>query len=254
MSEAINQLLQDAGKHLRAGYDAPPPWQEKAPRDLVTELDREIEGLLTEGLQRLFPKDGFMGEELGAISGCSDATWLIDPIDGTTNFIMGKPYFAISLARTRANRVEEAYVFNPVSDELFHATSAQPHAYLNGTRITPSPVATIEQARVAFGFSANMSAVQRYHREWTDVFEQCAKGVGWIAPALTLCNVARGRVDALIDFGASPEGQAAGAFILQQAGGVVWNYDAPDTYHVNTKGIVACAPALASALRNRNPS
>lgn len=249
MNDAVREILQEAGSLLAASYFDPPPWDEKARRDLVTDTDREIERLLLDRLRALFPSDGFRGEEFGRAPGQSGGTWLIDPVDGTSNFIMGKPYFAISLAREVGGKITEAWVYNPVTGELYWASKGKRGAFLNGARITPPTTTDIRNALVAFGFSANMLAIQRYYDEWKPVFDHCAKGVGWITPALTLCNIARGRLDAYIDFGASPEGKAAGAFILQKAGGIAANYDDFEHYDYLSKGVVACGPGMVDALK-----
>lgn len=249
MDDAIREVLLEAGSLLKAHYFDPPTREEKARRELVTDTDREIERLLVERLRAIYPNDGFRGEELGRAPGQSGGTWIIDPIDGTSNYLMGKPYFAIAMARDEGGKITQAYVYNPVSGELYHATKGKKGAYLNGKRIAPAPTTDIRNALVAFGFSANMLAIQRYYDEWKAVFDQCAKGVGWITPAVTLCNVARGRLDAYIDFGASPAGQASGAFILQKAGGLTMDYDSFDHYDHRTKGIVACGPGMLEALK-----
>lgn len=249
MSDEVRELLLEAGDLLKARYFDPPLCDVNARRELVTETDREIGRMIVERLRRLFPGDGVRGEDLGREQGQSGGTWIIDPIDGTSNYLMGKPYFAISMAREQRDKITEAYVYNPVSGELYHAGKGKKGAFLNGQRISPSPTTEIRDSLVAFGFSANMMAIQRYYDEWKPVFDQCAKGVGWITPAVTLCNVARGRLDAYFDFGASPAGQSSGGYILQKAGGIAMDYDSFDHYDYRTKGIVACGPGLVEALK-----
>lgn len=249
MTEEVRELLFEAGSLLKARYFDPPLCDVNARRELVTETDHEIGRMLVERLRKLFPADGVSGEDLGRSRSESGGTWIIDPIDGTANYLMGKPYFAISMAREQGGKITEACVYNPVSGELYHATKGKKGAYLNGHRIAPSPTTEIREALVAFGFSANMMAIQRYYDEWKTVFDQCAKGVGWITPAVTLCNIARGRLDAYFDFGATPAGQSAGAYILQKAGGIAMEYDSFDHYDHRTKGIVACGPGLVEVLK-----
>lgn len=249
MRDEVRELLLEAGGLLKARYFDPPLCDLNARRDLVTETDREIGRLIVERLLKLYPADGVRGEDLDRAQGHSGGAWIIDPIDGTANYLMGKPYFAISMAREHNGQITEAYVYNPVSGELYHAEKAKKGAFLNGQRISPSPTTDIRDALVAFGFSANMMAIQRYYDEWKPVFDQCAKGVGWITPAVTLCNVARGRLDAYIDFGASPAGQSSGAFILQKAGGIAVDYGDFEHFDHRTKGIVACNPGLIEALK-----
>lgn len=237
MNKIIQEILFEAGSVLKEKYFLTQNVYEKQRWELVTETDLKIERMLVDRLGKIFKDDGFMGEECGTQVGATGRVWIIDPIDGTTNFVMGKPYFSISLALEKDREIVEGYVYNPISDELYHSTSTSGKSFLNGNEITVSKTADIENALVAFGFSAKMSAIQKYYQGWQTLFESCRKGVGWIAPALTLCNVARGRVDAFIDFGASTYGQAAGSIILKNAGGMLFNYDMTEYSHQSTGAI-----------------
>jgi len=248
MNATIKAVLSDTGEVLRRSFREGPDHAEKERFELVTEIDVEIEELVAEAIRSEYPEDGLVGEELGRMDGASGSVWIIDPIDGTTNFVMGKPYFAISIARERDGEVVEGYVYNPISDELFHSSREQGRSFLNGSPITVSRTGALRASLVAFGFSANLSAIQRYHDEWRTAFETCRKGVGWVAPALTLCNVTRGRIDAFIDFGASMVGQAAASLILRNAGGTVLNYNLSEYDH-RAKGIVGCTPSIVRELQ-----
>ena len=222
--------------------------QEKQRHELVTETDVEIERLLIDRLSRAFKGDGFMGEECDTQTGRTGRTWIIDPIDGTTNFVMGKPYFAISLALEMAGEILEGYVYNPISGELYYAKKNLRVSFLNGQEISVSQTSDVKDSLIAFGFSAKMSAIQQYYQDWQMLFESCRKGVGWVAPALTLCNVARGRVDTFIDFGASTFGHAAGALILKNAGRIAFNYDMTEYTHQST-GIIGCTSSMADIIK-----
>ncbi len=249
MNANIRAVLSDAGEILRRSFREGPGHAQKERFELVTEVDIEIEELLAEALRSEYPEDGLIGEELGRTDGASGSVWIVDPIDGTTNFVMGKPYFAVSIARERDGEVVEGYVYNPISEELFHSSTEEGRSFLNGDPIAVSQTSSLSASLIAFGFSANLPAIQRYHDEWRTVFETCRKGVGWVAPALTLCNVARGRIDAFIDFGASMMGQAAASLILRNAGGTVLNYDLSEYDH-RSKGIVGCTPSILDELRH----
>lgn len=247
MDARIENLLREAGAILAGQFGRGVASAEKDRFDLVTSADRDIEALLAERLHVLFPSDGFLGEESGEVSGASGARWLADPLDGTTDFVMGKPYFSVSLAREEDGRITEGYVFNPVSNELYHSTRAEGVSCLNGKRIRVSETCELRRALVVFGFSARMDRIRRYYEDWGWIFDGCRKGVGWTTPALTLCNVARGRVDAFFDFGASPVGHAAASLILGNAGGVVRNYDLTEYDH-RTTGVIGCTPGLLACL------
>jgi fructose-1,6-bisphosphatase/inositol monophosphatase family enzyme len=234
MDQIIQKIVFKAGAVLKERYFQTQSAREKQRWELVTETDIEIERMLVARLGQAFKGDGFMGEECATRSGDTGRVWIIDPIDGTTNFVMGKPYFSISLALEDNGRIVEGYVYNPVSDELYYSTDKLGKSFLNGNEIAVSETADIESSLIAFGFSAKMSAIQQYYQDWQMLFESCRKGVGWTAPALTLCNIARGRADAFIDFGASTYGQAAGSIILKNAGGALLNYDMTAYSHRST--------------------
>jgi fructose-1,6-bisphosphatase/inositol monophosphatase family enzyme len=91
---------------------------------------------------------------------------------------------------------------------------------------------------VVFGYSANYKNIEKYYEKWHVIFDTCKKGIGFLSPALNICNVARGRIDCFIDFGSSMEGHAAGALILKNAGGIIYNYDLTEWDHT-TNGIIA---------------
>lgn len=248
MNKMVQKVMLEAGNLLRERYFCTQDAQEKQRWELVTETDIEIERLLVDQLAQAFKGDGFMGEECGTQSGETGRTWIIDPIDGTTNFVMGKPYFSISLALEEAGEITEGYVYNPISNEFYYSTQASGKSFLNEKDISVSQTSEIEKALIAFGFSAKMQAIQKYYQDWPMLFDSCRKGVGWIAPALTLCNVARGRIDAFVDFGASVYGQSAASLILKNAGGMLFNYDMTE-YTYQLTGIVACAPAMVDIIK-----
>ncbi|MBT3273554.1 MAG: hypothetical protein HN368_10380, partial [Spirochaetales bacterium] len=128
-------------------------------------------------------------------------------------------------------------VYNPISNEYYYANSTSGRALLNGNEIAVSHTKSVADALVAFGFSAKMSVINRYYADWRIVFDECKKGIAWICPALSICNVARGRVDAFIDFGCSYQGQAAASLILKNAGGAMRNYIGSDYLHTERGGI-----------------
>lgn len=243
MNEQIESIVREAGKILTEGFRQGDRASEKERFHLVTETDLDVEMLLVKRLQSLFPGDGIVAEESGEIPGDSGARWLVDPLDGTTDFVMGKPYFAVSLAKEELGRIVAGYVYNPISDELYHSTKHAGASYLNGKPISVSQTSDLREAMVVFGFSARMDRIRRYHEEWQWLFEGCRKAVGWTTPALTLCNVARGRIDAFIDFGASSVGHAAASLILRNAGGIVLGYDLAEYDH-RREGIIGCNPGL----------
>ena len=132
-------------------------------------------------------------------------------------------------------------------------TKESGESFLNGNRIAVSKTTDIRNALVAFGFSARMDRIQRYYDEWKWLFKGCRKGVGWTTPALTICNVARGRIDAFIDFGASSVGHAAAGLILKNAGGVIRSYNS-DGYDHRVEGVIGCTAGLGNEILKLNRS
>ncbi len=243
MDRDIRKLLADVGEKMRTRFEAGQRYSVKGRGELVGEADIEAEEKLVAGLKSLYPKDSVYSEEAGGTDGQSEFRWIIDPLDGTAYFIAGVPYFAISLAREKSGQIIDAYVLNPISDELYCSSHESGRSFLNEREIRVSEAADIGEALIGFGFSARMDAIHRYSEDWGTVFDQCRKGLPLIAPALTICNVARGRLDAFLDFGSSMEGHAAAAFILTNAGGAVFNYDL-STFDHTTKGVAACNARL----------
>lgn len=248
MNQSVNNLICEAGDMLREAYFQDTVSHEKQRWELVTEVDLMIERLLIRHLSELYKGDGFAGEECGEQAGTTGRRWIIDPIDGTSSFIMGQPYFSISLALEQDQQIIEGYVYNPISSEFYSSTQSQGQSFLNGQVISVSQTTAIESSLVAFGFSARMDQIERYYQDWNSLFTGCRKGVGWICPALSLCNVARGRIDAFIDYGASMHGQAAASLIVKNAGGVL--FDAEMTpYSHQSVGIIGATEGLESDLR-----
>lgn len=234
--DEIREIIVEAGKILKDKYMSSFMVHEKEKGHLAADVDAEVELFLKEQLCKIDLSIGFYGEETGGTES-GNPRWIVDSLDGTANFIFGVPYFCTSIALEREGRIILAAVYNPVTEELFEAYEEKSGAFCNGVPIHVSTTSLLHEARVVFGFSANFKDINRYHSEWGTVFDGCLKGMGLLSPALNLCNVARGRIDAFIDFGCSMEGQAAGGFILQKAGGKMLNYDKSSWNHCET-GII----------------
>lgn len=234
----IKDIILKAGTELKKQYFSLSAFSEKERFDLVSESDLHIEKMIIDDLIRLYPDYSIYSEEAGEIRKSSEKCWIIDPIDGTADFIFGVPYFAISICSEINGEIHEAYVYNPISDEMYWSSKQEGISYLNSKPIKVSDTSEIRDSLIAFGFSANYKNIKRYHDDWGYAFDNCKKGMPLISPALTICNVARGRIDTFIDFGCSMEGQAGAALILKNAGGALYNYDFSLYSHRN-KGIIA---------------
>jgi myo-inositol-1(or 4)-monophosphatase len=194
---------------------------EKGRNDFVSEVDRAAEQAVIAAIRKAYPAHGFLAEESGATAG-DDYTWVIDPLDGTTNFLHGFPQFAVSVACRHRGRAEVGVVFDPLRSELFTAERGA-GAQLEGRRIRVSQRAGLDGALVGTGFP------YRENRRWLKSYMAMLEGVMQAtagvrrpgAASLDLAYVAAGRLDAFWEFGLSPWDTAAGNLLITEAGGRV---------------------------------
>ncbi|MFI8519168.1 inositol monophosphatase family protein [Streptomyces sp. NPDC085481] len=185
--------------------------------DVVTEMDIAAEKLITGFLSEHRPQDGFLGEEGAATPGTSGIRWVIDPLDGTVNYLYGLPTWAVSIAAERAGETLVGVVEVPLRGETFHAVLGG-GAWLNGRRLAVRPSPELDQALVATGFAYVQS--RRAHQ--ADVAQRLIPRVRDIrrggSAAIDLCDVAAGRLDAYYERGLNPWDLAAGDLIAREAG------------------------------------
>lgn len=215
---------------------------EKSANDWVTAADRDSEEAIFRFLARETPDIGFVGEERGE-SVPSGEQWVVDPLDGTLNFVRGFPHFAVSVALVRSGRVDVGAIYDPMRDEMF---AAQRHrgACRNGDTLRVSERDGLAGAFVTTGFPFR---IHRHLDAFLGVFRDVFPLAGGLrrpgAAALDLAHVGAGIFDAFFEFGLSPWDIAAGALIVAEAGGVVSNLDGGAD--VLARGnIVAGAPAV----------
>lgn len=238
----IKNIIISAGEILKKEFFNLKSYSTKEKYDLVTRSDLLIENILIDELCREYPDYSIYSEEIGSIVKSNERRWIIDPIDGTANFIFGVPYFCISICLESLGVITEAYVYNPITEELYYSGS-EGRSFLNGNEIRASENGELENCLAVFGFSANHNNIERYYKEWAIIFESAKKGMPLLSPALNICNVARGRTDCFIDFGSSMEGHAAAAHILKNAGGRIYNYDLSE-WNFKSKGVIATNSSL----------
>lgn len=196
----------------------------KQPNDFVTEVDRKAEAAIIETLREAYPQYGILAEESGETSaqGSGDAEyqWIIDPLDGTTNFLHGFPTFAVSLACEYRGRLEHGVVYDPMRQELFTASRGD-GAQLDGRRIRVSKQVELEGALVATGFPyrANVRYIDGYLAMLKAVMQQTAGIRRPGAASLDLAYVAAGRVDGFWEIGLNAWDTAAGTLLITEAGG-----------------------------------
>jgi myo-inositol-1(or 4)-monophosphatase len=191
----------------------------KGRNDFVTEIDQLAERDIIETIRRSHPDHGFLGEESGR-SGGDEFIWIIDPLDGTTNFLHGFPTFAVSLACEYRGRLEHAVVYDPMRQELFTASRGD-GAQLDGRRIRVSKQLELEGALVATGFPyrANTRWIDEYLAMLKTVMQQTAGIRRPGAASLDLAYVAAGRVDGFWEIGLNAWDTAAGTLLITEAGG-----------------------------------
>jgi myo-inositol-1(or 4)-monophosphatase len=196
----------------------------KGPADFVTSADKRTERMLIEELSKARPGYGFLGEEGGTIEG-KDRThrFIIDPVDGTTNFLHGIPHFAISIALEREGQIVSALVYNPATDDMYVAEKGH-GAFLNNKRLRVAARKTLTHALIGTGFPFHGHAEDRFARmqaELATVMPATAGLRRMGAASLDLAYVAAGRFDAFWERGLAPWDIAAGMLIVREAQGVV---------------------------------
>jgi myo-inositol-1(or 4)-monophosphatase len=215
------QIARDAGEILRARFGQPHDVRFKGTIDLVTEADRAAEDLIADRLRAVCPDHELLCEEgsVGATAGAS-YRWVVDPLDGTTNFAHGLPTFAVSIALEDGGVPVVGVVYDPMRDELFVARKGG-GATLNGTPLLVSAVDQLIASILVTGFSYDFARRGHQAEIWRDFLTrvQAIRQTG--SAALNLCYIAAGRLDGYWERGISPWDVAAGAVIVTEAGGKV---------------------------------
>jgi myo-inositol-1(or 4)-monophosphatase len=194
----------------------------KGPADLVTEIDHQAQDLIANTLREAFPSYGLVGEE-GSEPGLNDdgPRWIVDPLDGTVNYVRGYPFFAVSIALERAAELAAGVVYNPNLDELFTAERGK-GASLNGSPIQVSTATRLEESVLASGFPYEVwTSDDDNSREWRRLLKRALSMRCDACAALDLCHVAMGRLDGHWELELGPWDMAAGALMVQEAGGAV---------------------------------
>ncbi|NWG22805.1 MAG: inositol monophosphatase [Pseudorhodoplanes sp.] len=201
----------------------------KGPANFVSAADRKAEEVLREELLKARPGYSFLGEEGGRIEGPDKThTWIVDPLDGTTNFLHGIPHFAISIGLERENTLVAGLVYNPISDEMFIAERGK-GAFLNDQRLRVAGRKTLADAVVACGLPhRGRGGLEEFRREFYLVQEQVSGLRRFGAATLDLAYVAAGRLDVYWERNLSPWDMAAGTLLVREAGGFVTDLDNSD--------------------------
>ncbi|MFT5141123.1 MAG: myo-inositol-1(or 4)-monophosphatase [Lysobacterales bacterium] len=221
----------------------------KARHDYVSEVDRACEAEIVSEISRFFPEHAILAEESGVSGGDeSDYRWIIDPLDGTSNYLHGLPHFAVSISQQFKGRTEHAVVFDPIRDEMFTATRGS-GAYMNNERIRVSQRIDLEGAILATAFPFRKREhmpvyMDIFHAIWEKAEDFRRAGTA----SLDLAWTAAGRVDGFFEIGLKPWDVSAGALLVREAGGVVNDFAGNDKVE-ETDTLIAASYKIMTELR-----
>lgn len=220
----------------------------KGHNDFVTSVDHAAEAAIIETLNNAYPSHGFLAEESGrSQQGNSNVVWIIDPLDGTTNFMHGFPQFAVSIACEIDNRIEHGVIYDPMRQELFTASRGS-GAYLENRRLRVSARRSLDGALIGTGFPYrdNLHLIDAYLAMFKAVTQRAAGVRRPGSAALDLAYVAAGRTDGFWEFGLRPWDTAAGTLMIREAGGLIATLDGGE--YKQNGNIVAGTPRVFNEL------
>ena len=215
----------------------------KAANDFVSDVDRQAEMAIIDIIKKAYPDHSIKAEESGILDGDEKFQWIIDPLDGTTNFLHGFPQFAVSVAFKQNGRLSQAVIFNPVNQELFTASRGE-GAMLNDRRIRVTKQKGLEGALLGTGFPfKDQQHLDSYLATFKALFPMTAGIRRPGSAALDLAYVAAGRMDGFWEIALNDWDMAAGALLVAEAGGLVSDFSGGEDY-LETGNIVAGTPKV----------
>lgn len=214
----------------------------KGKNDLVSYVDKEAEKLLVAGLSQLVPEAGFITEEGTAEKGRAEKyNWVIDPVDGTTNYVHGIPLYSISVALMERDEVILGVIYEPNRDEMFYSIKGN-KAYLNDQEITVSNVQTLEESLLATGFPySKLQNIPAYIKIVEELMQKTHGLRRMGSAAIDLAYVACGRFEGFFEYNLKPWDVAAGGFLVQQAGGSVTTFTSTADFVFGKELVAGCA-------------
>lgn len=249
---AVAELTKTVGEYIsgQVGAISDINIEHKGLHDLVTFVDKESEAQLVSGLSKIFPDAGFIAEENQSLKKHPENNWIIDPLDGTTNYIHQVPVFSISVALTLGNSLAIGVVYEINRKECFYAWK-NAGAYLNGSKIKVSNTQNLDNALLATGFPySDFTLLDQYLGLFRELMTS-SRGIRRLgSAAVDLAYVACGRFDAFFEYSLNPWDVAAGAFIVKEAGGKVTDFENGDNF-IEGRQIFASNNALHANLIER---
>ncbi len=219
---------------------------EKSPNDFVTEVDQAAEQAIVDVLKQAYPDHAFLCEESGASANLHDENehvWILDPLDGTTNFIHGFPQYCVSIALQHRGQITQAVVYDPSRNDLFTATKGA-GAYLNDKRIRVTKRDKLADSLIGTGFPyRDMSQLEQYIEMFRAITPRCAGLRRPGSAALDLAYVAAGRLDGFFEKALKPWDMAAGALLVTEAGGIMGTF-AGDSDYLYKGDVIAGTPKV----------
>jgi myo-inositol-1(or 4)-monophosphatase len=249
------RAARNAGKIIARAYEQLDMVQAelKGANDFVTNVDKEAESAIISTIKASYPDHAFIAEESGVSGSDSKYQWIIDPLDGTTNFVKGIPHFAVSIALKVDGKLDQAVIFDPIRGELFTASRGA-GAQLDGKRIRVSKARDLTGTILATGFPfKNKHQLDAYQAIFADLFTQVADMRRAGSAALDLAYVAAGRFEGFWEMGLKPWDTAAGQLLAKEAGAVVADFTGAENYDRSGNIVVATPKVLGSILKAIRP-
>lgn len=243
------KAAREAGKIIMKGYDRLDLVKvaEKHPKDFVTNIDKSSEATIIDVLHTAYPTHGFLSEESGVIDG-DEYQWIIDPLDGTTNFIHGLPQFSVSIALRINTRIEHAVIYDPLKEDLFTATKGE-GAQKNSRRIRVAKQHSLTKCLLGTGFPYR---TPEYREQYFTILQMIAKQSIGIrragSAALDLAYVASGQLDGFWEFDLGSWDIAAGALLIREAGGIIVDPTTDGEDYLQTGHVVTGNPNITKEL------
>jgi myo-inositol-1(or 4)-monophosphatase len=231
------EAIYNGARVLRNHFGRISQIDQKGVFDLVTEADTESEKQIMETIRKEFPDHAILAEESGVNKGTAEYQWLIDPLDGTTNYVHQLPFFTIAIALAVRGNIELGLILNPMDGELYAAIAGK-GATLNGKSIKVSSTASVSDSLLVTGFPYDFNEIVEPAMKRFSVCQQASQGVRRLgSAALDMCYLASGRFDGFWEQNLKPWDKAAGAVVAAEAGAVITNFS-NQPFSINQKEIL----------------